>query len=367
MSYKKLILLVIFGVLFSNTEARCHDHDNDSFMNGGCLNIQSIQRELQQWYSKCSPSVVRIVTTPGSQVKEKTKCPLIASGFVVSEDGYIITSADTICSKGFMSVITHDNWEYPAEIVAVDKVYNIALIRIDQTGLPTLKLGSAVGCTPGTMVMSITNPYGLANTFSMGFVNGRNRCGFGSGYYDSFIQTSLPLSPGDSGSPLFNCHGEVIGVMTAVLVNDSANDPQGRGMFHPQNISFAIPIDMIKNQIDNMIQYGKPKRSWLGLEVKNPDREEIRRYQLPAVSEIRGIIITKVFPESPAYFSGLKEGDMIIGVDGKDIADVNHLLFHMAAIEVDRKIKIDIIRNIGQVEVFLKTREMPDSILEEKF
>jgi len=363
MSCKKIILLVILGLVFNNAELKAHDNEGTAKTGLSCL--KSLETEFRNWYKTCSPSVVRIVTTPASKKQSNSSCPLIASGFFVSEDGYIITSANTTCSKGFITVITHDNWEYPADIVAIDKVYNIALVKIDESGHPTLKLGSAADCVPGTLVMSITNPYGLANTFSVGFVNGLNRTGFGAGYYDSFIQTSLPLNPGDSGSPLFNCEGEVIGVMTAVLVNDSNSGSPVPGMFHPQNISFAVPIDMIKHQILNMIDKGKPVRSWLGVEVKNPGREDIGFYQFKSVG--KGIIITKVFPQSPAYFSGLKEGDMITSVDGQDIRDVNDLLFCMASIGIDRKIKINIIRDIGQVEVSLKTRKTPDFILKEKF
>ena len=363
MSCKKIFLLVIFGLVFNNAELK--SQDNEGITQTGLSCLKSLEKEYRQWYKKCSPSVVRIVTTPAPENESNTTCPLIASGFFVSDDGYIITSASTTCSKGFITVITQDNWEYPAKIVSIDKVYNIALVKIDEAGHPTLKLGSTLGCVPGTLVMSITNPYGLTNTFSVGFVNGLNRYGFGSGYYDSFIQTSLPLNPGDSGSPLFNCEGEVIGVMTAVLVNDSNSGSPVPGMFHPQNISFAVPIDLIKHQISNMIDTGKPIRSWLGIEVKNPGREDIRFYQMRSAG--KGIIITKVFPQSPAYFSGLKEGDMITSVDGHDIGDVNELLFYMASIGIDRKIKINIIRDVGQVEVSLKTREMPDFILEKNF
>ncbi|MCD6459263.1 trypsin-like peptidase domain-containing protein [bacterium] len=364
MIYKITLLSVILGLVFSNSELICRDNDSNSGQ--GFLYLKSIEAELQNWYQTCSPSVVRIVTTPFSAKPNKKSCPLIASGFFVSKDGYIITSADTCCGRGFITVITKDNWEYPAELIAIDKVYNIALVKIDKSELPTLKLGSALNCTPGSVVMSITNPYGLASTFSVGFINGLNRCGFGAGYYNGFIQTSLPINPGDSGSPLFNCQGEVIGIMTAVLVNDSNAGSSATGIFQPQNISFAVPIDMIKNQISNMINSGQPKRSWLGIEVKNPSQDEMRYYKTRADFSGRGIVISKVFPDSPAYLGGLKEGDMIISVNDQVIDDVSDLLFFMAAIDIDKKLKINIIREIGQLEVFLKTRKMPDFILNEK-
>ncbi|MEW6535116.1 MAG: trypsin-like peptidase domain-containing protein [Candidatus Auribacterota bacterium] len=326
--------------------------------------LSEFESKVSAIYTTNYPCVVRIATSQ-SEDPNVQGCNRFGTGFIINEGGYVLTLADLVCDTVNTLVIMPDDWQYHARIVAIDRKLNIAILKIPAEGLPVVNFGSAETLNPGQLVISITNPYGLTNSLAVGFVSGLHRSGFRTGQIENFIQTTIPLNPGDSGSPLFNCKGEVIGIMTAVLVDDAANPDNPDQMFQPSDISFAIPSDIIKNNISSMIQHGKIKHSWIGLEVQNLMTEDFLKYGITEKDMHHGILVTHVFPESPAHKGGILTGDMILAVDEKPIDCVSDLQMIILQTTLDSDIKVTVLRDNQKLVLSLRTEEMPETILQE--
>ncbi len=327
--------------------------------------IMEFEQTIKEIYKKNSPAIVRISSCPETEDKNGS-CSKIGTGFIIRPDGYILTTADLICNADSIEVIFSDDWKYMAKLIAMDMKLNIALIKIAKKGLPVVTIGVSDGIVPGMFVLNIANPYGLANSLAIGYISGRYRSGFMTGQVENYLQTTIPLNPGDSGSPLFNCRGEVIGIMSAVLVDDmnsSTNEPQ---LFQPSGISFAIPIDIIKDNIPDMIKEGRLPRCWVGFEVQSLMREDFIRAGIYKAEDQHGILITKIFPDSPAIRAGLKAGDIIQKVDQRDVLHLSDLQMYIIKTGVDKIIEFTIIRGNMRFNVPVQTEEMPDFILNKK-
>ncbi len=306
-------------------------------------------------YRQASAAVVRIESNRKVSASDH-ECMKFATGFIFDLDGYILTTADIVCDAENIHVVTSDNWRYPAKVVARDKKLNIAILKIPKKKFRTLVLGSSENVVPGTKVISITNPYGLTNTLAVGYVSGRYRSGFSKDCIENYIQTNLPLNPGDSGSPLMTYDGKVVGVMTAALVDDI---PQGSKWIQPKGISFAIPIDFVKRNIPIMIRNGRANHLWIGLEVQNITRS------CPADGDVRsGILVLSVFPNSPASKAGLRQGDLIIKASSTPIDDVYDFQSVVSIEGVDKRIEITIIRDGKELIVPVKATNMPENLID---
>ncbi len=356
------IAISVTGLLFSQQVYSQPQQDIDL--------IGQLENRMAALYTKTAPSVVRIIVCPHNMTKEDGTCPVdalynnrIATGFIVHPDGYIVSTAEVASQPGSLIVMTADDWQYNAQLVAVDERLDISLIKIDKRGLPALTLGSASSVRPGHMVMSVSNPYGLTNSMSWGIINGRYRTGLRPGCVENYLQTTLPMNPGDSGSPLINTHGEVIGIMVAALVEDLPFQRQAMHGLQAQGISFALPVDLIKKHIPYMIKHGQAKHSWLGLEIKNITQNDFERLQIIDADSIEGIVITRVFPDSPSAEAGLQEDDIVQAVNDMNITTVNDMQFVIATIPVDSNVQMSIIRNNTPISITVTTKELPTTIL----
>ncbi len=363
---KKSYVAMIVGISVILFSVNLYAQDNDSQPDM----LRLLETRMAQLYASAAQSVVRIILYPhnnhgGDYVKTAPVAmdDRIATGFMVNSDGYIVTTAEISAQTGAVAVRTGDDRQYTAEVIAVDEKLDISLLKIDKAGLPALKLGSACSTKPGHLVMSISNPYGLTNSMSWGFVNSRRRTGLRPGCVENYIQTTLPMNPGDSGSPLINTSGEVIGIMIAALVDDFPLHKQFDTPIQAQGISFALPIDLIKKHIPYMIQHGKAKHSWLGIEIKNATQNDLQRLLADDNSSVYGIVITHVFPDSPAAKAGLIEDDLVTAVGDTEITKVSDLQFLISTFPVDSEIQISIIRNSKPATVTVTTGEMPENIL----
>ena len=253
----------------------------------------------------------------------------LGSGFIIDKDGYIVTNNHVIDNADKIVVILKDEKEFEAKIVGRDKNTDLALIKIESNhNLPVLGFGDSDALKVGQWVVAIGNPFGLEQTVTAGIVSAKGRV-IGSGPYDDFIQTDASIDPGNSGGPLLNMKGEVIGINTAIVAGG-------------QGIGFAIPVNLAKNVIVQLKSTGEVTRGWLGVGIQNIS-EEVAEYY--GIKEKKGVLVTEVFPGDPADLAGIKPKDIILSVNGKAVDSARQLTGMIADISVGNTIQIKINRN----------------------
>jgi len=269
----------------------------------------------------------------------------LGSGFLISDDGYILTNNHVITGADEITVKLTDGREFKAEIKGQDEKLDLALIRIrpSQKGLPTVRLGDSDDLRVGEWVMAIGNPFGLSATVTAGIISAKGRV-IGSGPYDDYLQTDASINPGNSGGPLFNARGEVVGINTAIIAGG-------------QGIGFAIPINMAKGIIPQLKEKGKVTRGWLGVSIQPVTPELSQSFGL---SGEKGALVSEVIPDSPADKGGIRAGDVIISFDGKEIHEMNELPRIVAATPVGKEVTIVVIREGKPVEVRVTVARLAD-------
>lgn len=269
----------------------------------------------------------------------------LGSGFIISDDGYIVTNNHVVDKAQDIQVILEDGKKYKAEIVGKDAKTDIALLKIEPEGdLHAVELGDSDNLKIGDWVMAIGNPFGLGYTVTAGIVSAKGRS-LGLGAYDDFIQTDAPLNPGNSGGPLFNLKGEVVGVNTAI---------SARG----QGIGFSIPINMASHVIDQLKESGKVTRGWLGVIIQAITPEIAESIGLP---DTNGALVADVSEGGPADKAGIRRGDVIVRFDGQDIRDYTDLTKLVAMSDPGTEVELGIIRDGEQKTVNLTLGELKDS------
>ncbi|HBG04556.1 MAG: peptidase [Geobacteraceae bacterium GWC2_58_44] len=268
----------------------------------------------------------------------------LGSGFIISNDGYIITNNHVVMGADEIKVKLSDGREYRGEVKGRDEKFDLALIKIQDKGqLPVAPLGDSDKLEVGEWVMAIGNPFGLAQTVTAGIVSAQGRV-IGSGPYDDYIQTDASINPGNSGGPLFNLDGEVIGINTAIVAGG-------------QGIGFAIPVNMAKSIITQLKETGKVTRGWLGVSLQLVTPELAQSFGLESE---KGGLIAEVLPGSPAEKSGLKGGDIILEYDGHAINEMNQLPRLVAATAVGKKVNVLVLRDGRQQSVPVTIEQMKD-------
>lgn len=268
----------------------------------------------------------------------------LGSGFII-EGGYILTNNHVVTGADEIKVKLADNREFKAEIKGVDERLDLALLKIDaREDLPTAKLGDSDTIQVGEWVMAIGNPFGLAETVTVGIVSAKGRV-IGSGPYDDYIQTDASINPGNSGGPLFNIQGEVVGINTAIIAGG-------------QGIGFAVPVNMAKSIIPQLKEKGKVTRGRLGVTIQSVTADLAKSFGL---SSQNGALVSGVVPESPAEKGGIKAGDIILEFDGKKIQEINELSRLVAATNVGKKVTIKIVRDGKEKKVTVVIDVLKDS------
>ncbi len=253
----------------------------------------------------------------------------LGSGFIISEDGYIVTNNHVVDKADNIEVILKDGKRYKAKIIGKDRKTDLALLKIEpDTPLKPVKLGNSDELRIGDWVIAIGNPFGLGYTVTSGIVSAKGRS-LGLGAYDDFIQTDAPLNPGNSGGPLFNLKGEVVGVNTAIVA---------RG----QGIGFAIPINMASYVISQLKETGKVVRGWLGVVIQSITPEIAESMNLKSTE---GALVADVSPESPAEKAGIKRGDVIIKFNEHHIREFSDLSRLVGMTAPGSKVKITVLRD----------------------
>jgi len=236
----------------------------------------------------------------------------LGSGVITSADGYIITNNHVVENADAISVRLTNYEEYDAKIIGRDPKTDLALIKIEaKNALPAVTFGDSERLRVGDWVVAIGNPFGFEQTVTAGIVSGKGRS-LGSGPYENFIQTDASINPGNSGGPLFNLHGEMVGINTAIYSRSGGNI----------GIGFAIPVNTAKNIISQLKSHGSVVRGWLGVMIQQVTPELAKQFHLDRPV---GALVGEVSPGGPADKAGIKQGDVIVRYNGKEISQVNSL------------------------------------------
>jgi serine protease Do len=270
----------------------------------------------------------------------------LGSGFILSEDGYIVTNNHVVEKANDIEVVLEDGERYKAKVIGKDPKTDVALLKIEpKHKLPAALLGNSDKLEIGDWVIAVGNPFGLGHTVTAGIVSAEGRS-LGLGPYDDFIQTDAAINPGNSGGPLFNLQGQVVGVNTAIVAGG-------------QGIGFAIPINLAKSIITQLKGTGKVVRGWLGVLVQQITPEIADGLGL---SEPKGALVSDVTPGSPADKAGIKRQDIITEFNGQKINDMQGLPKLVAATPPGTQVQLKLLRNGKEQTVNLKLAELPEEI-----
>ncbi len=256
----------------------------------------------------------------------------LGSGVIVSEDGYIVTNNHVVSNADEISVVLSDGEEYDAEVIGRDEKTDIAVIKIDGSDLPFARLGDSDEMEVGEWVIAIGSPFSqeLGATVTAGIVSGTSR-GLGLANYEDFIQTDAAINPGNSGGALVNLDGEVVGINTAIATRSGGS----------QGVAFAIPINMVTRIKDDLIDFGKVTRGWIGIAIQPITREFQEALDLPNRG---GVLISRVEPDSPADESGLEQRDVICYLNGVEIKSFRAFRNEVASTAPGTKIRLGVNR-----------------------
>jgi len=323
-------------------------------------NAKDIPSSFADLAERVMPSVVNISTTttvttqanpfpfqfpPGSPFEDmfkefgtpqKRKSSALGSGFIVDEKGIVVTNNHVIQGAEDIVVRVNGDKEFKAKVIGADPGMDIAVLQMetDEKFVP-VKFGDSDKARIGDWVIAIGNPFGFGGTVTSGIISARNRS-IGLSRYEDFIQTDASINQGNSGGPLFNMDGDVIGINTAIL------GPTGS-----IGIGFSIPSNNAKKVIDQLIEFGETKRGWLGVRIQYVSKEiaEVEKLDKP-----RGALVASVADGSPSDDAGIKPGDIILEFDGNPINEMSELPKIVAATDVGKKVKIKIWRNHRELE-----------------
>ena len=320
------------------------------------LNAKSIPDSFADLAERLMPSVVNIATTqtiktktnpfpfqfpPGSPFEEmfkdynqptERKASSLGSGFIINKNGTVITNNHVINNAEDIVVKVGDK-EYKAKVLGADPYADVAVLKIDSKDVfQPVKFGDSDKARVGDWVIAIGNPFGFNGTVTSGIISARNR-DINLTRYDDFIQTDASINVGNSGGPLFNLDGDVIGINTAIIA------PNQSGSI---GIGFAIPANAASNVIDQLIKYGETKRGWLGVRIQEITKEIA---EVEKLKNTEGALIASVGEKSPAEKAGLKAGDIILKFDGKKIDTMRALPKLVSRTEVGKTVKLEIWRD----------------------
>jgi len=272
----------------------------------------------------------------------------VGSGFVIEPTGYILTNAHVVENASEISVKFSDKRERSAQVIGVDPLSDIALIKVDAKDLPTVKIGHADTLRVGQWVLAIGSPFGFEQSASQGILSAIGRSLPGDAYIP-FLQTDVPINPGNSGGPLIDLAGRVVGVNAQIYSRDGGY----------QGVAFAIPIDVAMQVAAQLKTGGKVTRGWLGVGIQELNQELAASFKL---NEPVGALVASVEPGSPAAVAGLKPGDVIRRYDGKAIIDAGDLPPQVAATPPGHDAALEVWRNGKSLGIDITVARLPDRV-----
>lgn len=268
----------------------------------------------------------------------------IGSGFIISSDGYVVTNTHVVDDADEVRVILKDRREYTAEVIGRDKRSDIALLKIDAKGLPTVKLGNSDQLKVGQWVFAIGAPFGFDQTATQGIVSALSRS-LPDGTYVPFIQTDVAVNPGNSGGPLFDLDGNVVGVNSQIYSRSGGY----------MGLSFAIPVNLVKYVTAQLREQGYVSRGWLGVGIQGLNADLARSFKL---DRVRGALVSEVNPVGPAKLAGVKPGDVIVGFGGHNINRATDLPVLVGMTPAGSDVALTIIRNGEEKKLNVRIAEL---------
>ncbi len=268
------------------------------------------------------------------------------SGVIIDPNGYIVTNNHVIDKASDIKVYLHDKKEYPAKIIGADPKTDLAIIKIEATGLPHLKWGNYDELQVGDIVLAVGSPFGLSQTVTMGIISALGRGNVGIADYEDFIQTDASINPGNSGGALVNLKGELIGINTAIFSRTGGNE----------GIGFAVPVSLAKTITDSLIKTGKVVRGWLGVAIQEITPDLAKAFK---AKDQKGALVSDVNEQGPALKAGVQRGDVIVEFDGKEVQTVSDLRNRVAQTQVGSKVPLKVIREGQEKVLTLQIGERP--------
>ncbi len=314
--------------------------------------ILSTQRAFSNVSKKVTPSVVNISTVSRKKLvqpffeanplfeeffgaPQTRRDKSLGSGFLISKDGYIVTNDHVVRDAESIQVKLSNDKVYDARVIGHDQKSDIAVIKISAVDLPTVVLGDSDKLEVGQWAIAIGNPFGLDRTLTVGVISATGRSNMGIETYENFIQTDASINPGNSGGPLLNVYGEVVGINTAIVAAG-------------QGIGFAIPINMAKPVFSQLIQKGNVSRGYLGVTIQPVTEELAKSFGL---KQAKGALVNDVIKGGPADRAGVRQGDIITALNGREVKDPSHLQRQVAEAGVGKVAKISIFRDGKALEL----------------
>ncbi|GAB4114531.1 MAG: Do family serine endopeptidase [Candidatus Caldatribacteriota bacterium] len=270
------------------------------------------------------------------------------SGFIISEEGYIFTNQHVVYKADKIKVTLSDGREFEGEVVGEDMDSDMAIVKIKADNLPVVQLGDSDQLRVGEIVIAIGNPYGLAQTVTMGVISAKDRSistEIEGHSYNNLIQTDTAINPGNSGGPLINTKGEVVGINTAIIP-------------YAQGIGFAIPINIAKRNIDDLIQLGHVRTPWIGVYIQEVTPEIAQYFNL---TKAQGVLVADVVENTPAEKAGIKRGDIIIKVNHQEVNSSLELQNKIRSLKIGEIALLEVLRNGKELSFEMKVEEKPAS------
>jgi len=289
---------------------------------------------------------------PGRQNRGMREAPQrreqgVGSGVIMTSDGYILTNNHVIDGATGLLVKLVDGREFKARVIGADPKSDIAVLKVDGTNLPYVTVGDSAKLQVGDFALAIGNPFGVGQSVTMGIVSATGRSQLGIEEYEDFIQTDAPINPGNSGGALVNDRGDLIGINTAIIAHGSAGN---------QGIGFAVPINMARNVMDQIVKDGKVTRAYLGVLPQDVSPAIAKAF---GKADTRGALVGDVTPNSPASRAGIEKGDIVVDVNGAQVVDSNHLRMTISMMAPESTQTLRVLRNGEARSVKVQLAELP--------
>jgi len=275
----------------------------------------------------------------------------LGSGVIVNPDGYILTNNHVVEGASDVQVTLSDKRQLKAKVIGTDPRTDIAVLKIPTSNLATVTLGDSTKARVGDIVLAIGDPFGIGETVTMGIVSAKGRRDLrleGPEGYEDFIQTDASINPGNSGGALVNTRGELIGINTAIISNGGGGN---------QGIGFAVPVNMARTVMEQILKTGKVTRGFLGVSIQEVTPDLAKAFNLPSAE---GALVGDVTPDSPGAKAGLQKGDVITALNGQKITDYHDLRLRISQTPPNTPVKLDVYRNGQKQEVTATLSEFPE-------
>jgi serine protease Do len=301
---------------------------------------------FKRFFGEQGPGPFKMMPAPGMPEAPKQVMHGLGSGFIISEDGLIVTNNHVVDGAQSIRVTLDDGTEHDATLVGRDPKTDIAVLRISADGkLPTLDWGPSAGLQVGDPIIAIGNPFGVGTTVTSGIVSARGR-DLHNGPYDDFIQVDAAINHGNSGGPLLDATGEVVGVNAAIYSPNDGN----------VGVGFAIPSDQARTIVARLVENGTIERGYLGVQIQPVTQDLAAALGL---DQAKGALVARVEPDTPAAKAGLQTGDVIVGLDGQEVADARALSRQVADLAPDSAQSLKVIRDGKEMNVSVTIGQLP--------